>query len=136
MDIETLIKMDVEANELINTWTSGHFSENANIKNCTEKMGNRLSEVYGAALASDQLVEYGRTAGKWAIAYGAGKGLDYLLPKVGKALKQVYHDHAVGKAAPKPKEFKNYLLQVEGAALTCSGAEATLNLTNKDGSVD
>lgn len=136
MDFETLTRMDAEADELIKSWSSGTFSENASIETCTKKMGIRLDGVYGTALSPDQLAEYGKIAGEFLWDQGLSMGFGYVVSKIGGALKQVYHDRSSGKNAPKPEEFRSYILHAKGGIITLTGCKATLTVTHKDGSVD
>jgi len=83
----------------------------------------------------DLFPEYGRMGEQWVIDQVPGLVFGYAVSKVGNALKQVYHDHATGKKAPNPEEFRK-ILRISGASVTISGGEATLTVTHKDGSVD
>jgi hypothetical protein len=123
MNFETLTRMDAEADELIKSWSSGPFSENASIETCTQKMGIRLNGVYGAAISPDLIAEYGRFAGQWVIDQVPGLVFGYAVSKVGNALKQVYHDKANGKEAPKPEEFRKYVLHVSPAVVRVTASE-------------
>jgi len=137
MDLDKLNRMDIEALGLVESWSLGPFSENVGIETCTEKMGIRLNDIYGtAALPLDLLGEYGLKAGEWVLDQAGGMAFGYVVTTVGKTLIKIYHDHAIGKEAPKPEKFRNHIIHVEGGIITLTGAKATLTVTRKDGSVD
>jgi hypothetical protein len=129
MNVETLMGMDEEADRIIADSSVG-------IEIYTKMMGTRLNEVYGTAIGPDQLAEYGKIAGEFLIDQGTGVAFGYVVSKIGSALKKAYHDRANGKEAPKPEEFRNYILHVEGGVFTLTGGKATLTVTHRDGSVD
>jgi hypothetical protein len=132
MDIEKLTRMDTEADKIIESFADPSKC----IENYTIMRGDRLNKVYGSALTPDQLDGYGWMAGQWIIEQGAGMLFGIAVSKVGGALKQAYRDRASGKEAPKPEEFRKYILHVEGGVYAITGAKATLTVTHKDGSVD
>lgn len=103
-------EMDANADKIIESYANADSSKS--IEDYTKEMGERLNGVYGATLALplDQLVGYGWVAGQWALTYGVEKGFDYLLPKVGKALKRALDDRAAGKKAPTKEEFGKRLV--------------------------
>lgn len=132
MWIEDLAGMDAEADRIIadSPTYAGSYTE---IENYMQQMGPRITEVYGAAIPLDLLAQYTTHAVEWAVDHASNI---YALYMIGKALKQAGRDHASERGVPSPKEFKNYLLHVEGAITTTTFAKATLTVTHKDGSVD
>lgn len=136
MDLDRLNRMDVEALELVESWSLGPFSENFGIEAFTEKMGIRLNDIYGtSALPLDLLGEYGLKAGEWILDQAGGMAFGYIVTKVGKALVGIYHDHATGKEAPKPEKFSR-ILRAEGGIVALTRCKATLTVIHKDGTVD
>jgi len=117
-------EMDAEADNILESWADP--SKDIEI--------GRLNEVYGAMLTPDLWGAYGWEIGRFVIVYGAEKGVDYLLPKVKTAVKQVYHDLTAGKAAPTKKEFRRILLS--GSINARAIVKGTLTVTHADGSVD
>ncbi len=105
--------MDMEADELIRSWSSGPFPENFNPIVCTEKMETRLNGVYGVAISPDQLIGYWPTMEQWITGYMIGKSADYVVSKIANTLKQAYHDRAIGKKPPTPEEFRRLLIEIE-----------------------
>jgi|WetSurMetagenome_2_1015567.scaffolds.fasta_scaffold307026_2 hypothetical protein len=136
MDLDKLNRMDVEALELVESWSLGPFSENVDIETCTEKMGIHLNGIYGtAALPLDLLGEYGLKAGEWVLDQAGGMAFGYIVTKVGKTLIGIYHDHATGKGVPKPEKF-GHIIRLDSGIFTLTGCKATLTVIHKDGTVD
>jgi len=116
--------MDAEADKIIESWADP--SKSIEI--------DRLNEVYGSlALPLDKLAEYGWPIALWAVKYGAGKGADYLLPKLKTAIKQVYHDRAAGKEAPTPDELRQRLIRLSASISAKASVTATMHVKHADG---